>query len=75
MTTEEDDEKDNQQVKIKQLEFQLETWKLLSPEVKSMYGMLRKAAQGGANVKLEYGSPYGSNRKAKRRSRRRRMGK
>jgi len=37
-----DDEKDNQQVKIKLLEFPPETWKLLSPEVKSMYDMLRR---------------------------------
>jgi len=44
VTTEEHDEKDYQQVKIKLLEFPPETWKLLSPEVKSMYGMLRKAA-------------------------------
>ena len=53
VTTEEDDEKDNQQVKIKLLVFPLETWKLLSPEVKSMYGMLRKAAREGTIVKLE----------------------
>jgi len=37
---EEDDEKDNQQAKIKLLEFSPETWKLLSPEVKSMYGKM-----------------------------------
>ena len=66
VTTEEDDEKDNQQVKIKRLDFPFETWKLLSPEVKSMYGMRRKAAREGANVKLEYGSQYGSNRKEKK---------
>ncbi len=67
VTTEKDDEKkNNQQVKIKLLEFPLETWKLLSPEIKSMYGMLRKAAREGTNVKLEYGSQYGSNRKAKK---------
>ena len=41
VTTEEEDEKDNQQMKIKLLEFPLETWKLLSPEVKSMYGKKR----------------------------------
>jgi len=66
VTTEEDGEKYNQQVKIKLLEFPPETWKLLSPEVKSMHGMLRKAAREGTNVKLEYGSQYGSNRKAKK---------
>jgi len=31
-----------------------------------MYGMLRKAAQEGTNVKLEYGSQDGFNRKAKK---------
>jgi len=66
LAMEEDDEKDNQQVKIKLLEFPLETWKFLSPEVKSMFGMLRKAAREGTNVKLEYRSQYGSNRKAKK---------
>ena len=48
------------------MEFPPETWKLLSPKVKSMYGMLRKAAQEGTNVKLEYGSQDGFNRKAKK---------
>ena len=71
VTTEEDDEKDNQQMKIKLLEFPLETWKLLSPEVKSMYGMLRTAAREGTIVKLEYGSQYGSNRKAKKTTKKR----
>ena len=31
-----------------------------------MYGILRKAVREGTNVKLEYGSQYGSNRKAKK---------
>jgi len=35
-----------------------------------MYGMLRKAAREGTNVKLEYGSQYGSNRKAKKTTKR-----